>query len=137
MGYRSAFGFGILAAGFFCATVVSAPAAMAELPPGLICDTDSCTNNTDVQYVVQGTVLCHGIGTRESDVFVVRPHSAGSPSYPCPSRTIEGPDGTPVVTLGDGTYSDLRVDKVAVDADRRWLDTGSAEPFLTGSGGPA
>ena len=82
MGYRSVFGFGIVA-GFVGAVGLSAPAATAELPPGLTCVQTYCSNDTDDNYVVRGTVTCHEPFTVDPTrpvEFMVTVHNDGSPS---------------------------------------------------------
>ncbi|WP_156959610.1 hypothetical protein [Nocardia sp. BMG51109] len=124
MGYRSVFGFGILAAGFIGAAGVSAPVATAELPPGFSCDGNRCTNDTDDQYLVNGTVFCHETNTIAPVQFLVSAHGYGRPVVPCYTRTMEGPDGIPR-TAPSNNYSQLHVDSAVVH-NGPWVNSGSA-----------
>ncbi|MEU1983412.1 hypothetical protein [Nocardia sp. NPDC019395] len=125
MGYRSAFGFGILAAGFVVAAGVSAPVATAaDLPPGISCDAYKCTNDTADQHLVRGTVFCDETDTIEPVQFLLSAHDDGRPLFPCNTVAGYSPDGTPH-TGHSNNYSMLHVDSAVVH-NGPWVNTGSA-----------
>ncbi|WP_280399418.1 hypothetical protein [Nocardia carnea] len=96
MGYRTVFGFGIIASGFVGALGLSAPVATAELPPGITCVQTHCRNDTDDNYVVRGTVTCHEPHTVDPTrpvEFMVTVHNNGRPSPSWCNTERQGANG--------------------------------------------